>query len=152
MSSEPYLVAHLVRGKPAFDIAIPFECSVCNGTIIKEIGLHIGEPCDCLAGYCWIIPTSGHRAYPYWQIDLRDLRFYEGSVGYCDDGYRHIEPTDPPNPWPDHYSVNDNAIAKALDEIVSEGSAKAGKGKITADDLLARLNLARPTTPIKRRI
>ena len=39
-----YLILHKVRGEPAFDIAEKI-------TIGKEEG--------------WIIPTSGHRAYPF---------------------------------------------------------------------------------------
>ena len=39
--SELYLIAHKVRGEPAFDIAVKM-------------------------GDWWIIPTSGHRAYPFW--------------------------------------------------------------------------------------
>ena len=42
--SELYLIAHRVRGEPAFDIAQR-----------SQIGDEEG----------WIIPTSGHRAYPY---------------------------------------------------------------------------------------
>ena len=41
--SELYLILHKVRGEPAFDIAE-------KTMIAKEEG--------------WIIPTSGHRAYP----------------------------------------------------------------------------------------
>lgn len=45
--TDLYLIAHKVRGEPAFDIAAQVQ-------IGEELG--------------WIIPTSGHRAYPYgWQ-------------------------------------------------------------------------------------
>src|SRR6202166_388044 len=47
--SELYLIAHRVRGEPAFDIAQR-----------SQIGDEEG----------WIIPTSGHRAYPYDFIAL----------------------------------------------------------------------------------
>jgi hypothetical protein len=40
-----HLIAHKVRGEPAFDIAIKMEMA---------------------DGCWWIIPTSGHRAYPFW--------------------------------------------------------------------------------------
>jgi len=50
-----YLIAHKVRGQPAFDIAIQM--------MMED-------------GPWWIIPTSGHRAYPYawrklhdWEVD-----------------------------------------------------------------------------------
>src|SRR5688572_33427530 len=49
MTAELYLVAHKVRGEPAFDVA-------CRIQIGKKLG--------------WIIPTSGHSAYPYWSIPL----------------------------------------------------------------------------------
>lgn len=44
-----YLIAHKVRGEPAFDVAIRMETP---------------------SGNWWIIPTSGHRAYPYWNVAL----------------------------------------------------------------------------------
>ena len=106
-----FLIAHKVRGEPAFDVA--------------EL-LSIGPE------EAWIIPTSGHRAYPlaYWAIeDLADLS-----------DYPH------PTPWtiidkldfsacPDHYPCNDKPPPK---------------GSI---DILSILNLRRPTTePLKRRI
>lgn len=47
--SELYLIAHKVRGQPAFDIAHQIE-------VEDEVW--------------WIIPTSGHRAYPYWHKEL----------------------------------------------------------------------------------
>lgn len=72
--SEPYLILHRVRGEPAFDIAISIQ----------------GE--DLI----WIIPTSGHRAYPWWFIPLSEFRGF----------INHTLPPTPPN-WPDHYSAND---------------------------------------------
>lgn len=50
---ELYLIAHKVRGEPAFDIAHRLQ-----------IGDEEG----------WIIPTSGHRAYPYEVWYFNDLR------------------------------------------------------------------------------
>lgn len=53
------------------------ECSECDGV-----------------GYLWSIPTSGHRAYPWWHGELR--------VG----AYVSIEATlvpEMPSGWPDHY-------------------------------------------------
>ena len=41
--TDLYLILHKVRGEPAFDIAS---------------AIMIGEE------QCWLIPTSGHRAYP----------------------------------------------------------------------------------------
>jgi hypothetical protein len=50
--SELYLIAHKVRGEPAFDIAWQLDGIDDDGDPI------------------WIIPTSGHRAYPYWHYLL----------------------------------------------------------------------------------
>ena len=44
MTAEPFLIAHKVRGQAALDVAEPMIVD--------------GET-------WWIIPTSGHRAYPY---------------------------------------------------------------------------------------
>lgn len=54
MATEPthYLILHKVRGEPAFDIAHK---------------LQIGEEEG------WIIPTSGHRAYPIMHWALEEL-------------------------------------------------------------------------------
>ena len=48
--SELYLIAHKVRGEPAFDIAVKMEMA---------------------DGCWWIIPTSGHRAFPYWHERIK---------------------------------------------------------------------------------
>jgi hypothetical protein len=63
----PYLIAHKVRGKPALDVA-----ERCD---------NMGTPSD--PGPWWIIPTSGHRAYPYWYEDINDLG--TGSDDYADE-------------------------------------------------------------------
>lgn len=93
--SEPYLVAHVVRGQPAFDIAEQMDCPVCHGKGALD------DKCDCdeceTSGYWWIVSTSGHRAYPYAHWPLYDI-CNEYIAG--DDG-----PKPPPN-WPDHYAVN----------------------------------------------
>jgi hypothetical protein len=47
-----YLIAHKVRGEPAFDVAIQMEMP---------------------DGPWWIIPTSGHRAFPYWSHVINPL-------------------------------------------------------------------------------
>lgn len=107
MTGELYLIQHKVRGEPAFDVAQKVM-------IGKEEG--------------WIIPTSGHRAYPYWWRALRDLMLI-------------IEPTDfnitelarripLPDDWPDHYDAkrDDGAhLVNAAREILLR------KGRIRAD-------------------
>lgn len=64
--SELYLIAHKVRGEPAFDVATQMECPECTGhdALYRAMYGHNCVECDGL-GFWWIIPTSGHRAYPY---------------------------------------------------------------------------------------
>jgi len=70
-----YLILHEVDGQPAFDIASKLETE-------EEI---------------WIIPTSGHRAYPYRTWNLDDLM----------DTWHHNYPSmmniEIPAEWPEHY-------------------------------------------------
>jgi hypothetical protein len=56
-----HLIAHIVRGEPAFDIAMPFDSC--------------GEK-------SWIIPTSGHLAHPYWHMALSAIGMALGSREY----------------------------------------------------------------------
>ena len=110
--TELYLIAHKVRNEPAFDIAERIQ-----------IGDEEG----------WIIPTSGHRAHPYWDMKMPyvewqgELRLALGQTIW----------TVPPMPasLPDHYPT----------AAEPRGAATAGHG------LLARLGLLRKTT-IKRRV
>lgn len=74
---ELYLVAHKVRGEPAFDVATRIQCSECEGNSNKGREPYICFACDDL-GYWWIIPTSGHRAYVYWSIPLKIEDLEEG--------------------------------------------------------------------------
>ncbi len=112
--SELYLILHKVRGEPAFDIAQK---------------LSIGDEEG------WIIPTSGHRAYPHrhWRVDeLADIS-----------DYPHQYPQEaadtgglPPH-LPDHCSINHEPKA-----ILT-----------SARDLLAKLGLAKPSpAPTRRRL
>lgn len=94
--SEPYLIAHLVYGSPAFDIAI--RCD------------DMGTESD--PGPWWIIPTSGHRAYPYWYIAMDQL--YPEELIYGDSALDYANSVGdalllgklpaPPD-WPDHYTT-----------------------------------------------
>jgi len=100
--SDLYLILHKVRGEPAFDIAQRIQ-----------IGDEEG----------WIIPTSGHRAYPYqtweWHRVWVDREFVPALI-------------DVPADWPDHYTVN-----------------KAPKAILTnVSSLLASIGLS---APIKKR-
>lgn len=60
--SELYLVAHKVRGEPAFDVAVQMDCPLCAGHGHDLDG--VCHECDS-TGYWWVISTSGHRAFPY---------------------------------------------------------------------------------------
>lgn len=66
-----HLILHKVRGEPAFDVATELQ-----------IGDELG----------WIIPTSGHRAYPYQTWRLDELGF--GNPSIVPDGV------------PDHYEID----------------------------------------------
>lgn len=120
--SELYLVAHKVRGEPAFDIATRMDCPLCNG-IECEVVCH---ECDSL-GFWWIIPTSGHRAFPYWDCTLADC-LVNGAGEYESIVYG-VPPM--PESLPDHYP-----------------DRKAPSNDLSA--LLAALPKA-PSQPIKRR-
>jgi hypothetical protein len=65
----------------------------------------------CDDGYWWIIPTSGHRAYPYLTWPLDDL--FDGS-DINQNGF-HNKPIDLiegiPLDHPDHYECNDTGTA-----------------------------------------
>lgn len=90
--SELYLIAHKVRGEPAFDIATRMECPECHGTgrggFDEEAWC---DECDSL-GYWWIVPTSGHRAYPYWDGELNKIANFAA-------------PCEMPDSLPDHYTT-----------------------------------------------
>jgi hypothetical protein len=80
--AEPHLILHKVRGKAAFDIAIKMQIGGEDG---------------------WLIPTSGHRAYPMakWQLeDLADISDYPHERPL------HVRVTANLDTWPDHYSCN----------------------------------------------
>lgn len=103
--TEPYLIAHLVRGEPAFDIAIRMDGPDEDGD------------------EWWIIPTSGHRAYPFWSQELTN--------GFSIEDILAEWPV-PPD-LPDHYPHSASPIPR------------------TAPDLRS-LGLARPQPKIARRI
>ncbi len=69
-----FLIAHKVRGEPAFDIAERMVCPNCSD---KDLDLYACPECDG-EGFWWIVSTSGHRAYPYWSEGLYEFSFNEG--------------------------------------------------------------------------
>lgn len=100
-----FLIAHKVRGEPAFDIAEHMTCPTCNGDgriqedILNEDSTGDAEchECDSL-GHWWIIPTSGHRAYPWWSHELDGLGRYS-DIGFWPDPIVD----EMPEGLPDHY-------------------------------------------------
>jgi len=90
MTEDLYLIAHKVRGREALDVAIRMPMP---------------------DGVWWIIPTSGHRAYPYWNctLDVIDgcLRM-EDEEGLANDW--NIPPM-PPD-LPDHYPAPPAAASR----------------------------------------
>jgi hypothetical protein len=116
--SEPFLILHKVHGAPAFDIA--------------ERNDDMGTPSD--PGPWWIIPTSGHRAYPVWWLELSYFAVTEAII--------HTSGLLPPftiaDDIPDHYAA----------------SASRSRLATAAGDLLSILGLgrAKPQEPVKRRV
>lgn len=91
-----YLILHKVRGEPAFDIAQK---------------LQIGAEDETKAGWIeemWIIPTSGHRAYPYWHSPLTDLRAYNAYYAAYQALEEVLTTVSMPDDHPDHYKSNDD--------------------------------------------
>lgn len=126
MSSDLYLIAHKVRNQTAFDIArhlCPNE-KPCQ----PNCGGWDGEKCKFEGE--WIIPTSGHRAYPYSFFKLDDL--YVESLGPVLNMFEEM-----PRNWPDHYACNDRSAP-------ASGSLSS---------ILSKLGLSRkPSELINRRI
>ena len=123
--TDLYLIAHKVRNEPAFDVATRMECPECAAQGCNE--------CDD-SGFWWIIPTSGHRAYPYahWQFCGSDY------IGMKTLGFEQHPFNVPPMPpdLPDHYP---HALAP-----------DAPKRNLI--DLLNLRPKSAPTTPFPRRI
>lgn len=120
--SDLYLIAHKVRGEPAFDIAVKMECPICRD---------VYECAECDSeGFWWIIPTSGHRAFPFWHSDLFGLL----EEAHCSvNGWLGNTLANMPEDLPDHYP-----------EV-----AAPSRPKIDISALLAKTSLQ---APFKRRV
>lgn len=114
--NEPFLILHKVRGLPAFDIAEQME---------------VGDE------VWWIIPTSGHRAYPYWNMEIRKINWQNKTVWSSDLSGGNEIPLPMPSDCFDHYAANERRSSPAS----------------AASDLLSLIGLgkAKPSAPIKRR-
>ena len=99
--TDLYLIAHKVSSEPAFDVACRMTCPECKQ---EDSDIPDCPECDDL-GYWWIIPTSGHRAYPYWQCEWNDLGMND-----------YIVPEMPPS-LPDHYPTR-SAPKVSLAEVL----------------------------------
>lgn len=117
--TDPFLILHKVRGAPAFDIATQIECASCNS---HDNLVDTCVECDGL-GYWWIIPTSGHRAHPWWNIKLADMIFDMDymKMAYDYNGWKDVSDAPPmPEGWPDHYpskaapSIDMSSVLSAL--------------------------------------
>lgn len=105
MTDELYLICHKVRGQPAFDVAIILDTLDEDGDVV------------------WLIPTSGHRAYPATYMSLDCV---------TPEHFAMMQRTDV-SACPDHYACNDRQPR-------------------SAPSLLDRLNLKPKLPPIIRRI
>lgn len=91
--TDLFLIAHKVRGEPAFDVASQMPCPNC--------GVDGPEPTcsECNGeGFWWIVPTSGHRAYPFYSVPLNqcvDMYYMDGDMN---------RPMQMPPALPDHYT------------------------------------------------
>ena len=101
------LIAHKVRNSRAFDVARRVPCRQCKGyeTIEGEFIPPVRETEGCSfcegTGVWYLIPTSGHRAYPYWERELSNFALDE--VG------------EPPERLRDHYEITrDVSIERKL--------------------------------------
>jgi hypothetical protein len=103
--TELFLIAHKVRGEPAFDVAVRQTCAVCykdeplDDDRLGSTPASGCHACDDL-GYWWIIPTSGHRAYPYWHMQIHKDRF---AICFPESYWVNIPPM--PKALRDHYAV-----------------------------------------------
>ncbi len=91
-----FLIAHKVRGEPAFDVATQLRCPECYSGCSQ---------CDGL-GYWWIIPTSGHRAYPYWDTPLPVCDYNDSTALAMGQTIHWPIPPMPPS-LPDHYQLTE---------------------------------------------
>lgn len=122
--ADPFLICHKVRGEPAFDVAIQMDCPLCQGGIDPMC-----IECDDL-GYWWIIPTSGHRAYPYWSEELRLLIDWPMQ----EINNNPLPPAIPPS-LPDHYQLSTPRPTTSLVDALG----------------LRKPKVATPSTPVARR-
>ena len=128
MLDNLYLIAHKVRGEPAFDIAERCACPICEGTGTRSFGAREGHDCDCDGGWWWMSRTWGWRAYPYQTWHLLELL-----------AEARTEARPMPEDATDIFEQSDDA-RKMSGADLAEGQS-----------LLLQLGLAKPKDPINRR-
>ena len=142
MTEEPHLILHKVRNAPAYDIAIKAPCTMCqdcentfNELIPSRYPQEGCSMCDG-EGFSWIIPTSGHRAYPYRIWPLLEMYF---DANIIDGGGKYkLKELDnsticPPSNWPDHYSINDRKAKlepNLIDRLVNAARVVTGTRRV----------------------
>jgi len=81
-------------------------CPECHGEDVMAC-----PECNYI-GYWWIIPTSGHRAYPFWcvpftQIDFEMFRAFGNPL------------PEMPALLPDHYHISASRQASAVEDLLA---------------------------------
>lgn len=116
-----FLICHKVRSEPAFDVACQMPCPECReyeyveGMAVDEVCVGCNE-CDGL-GYWWIVPTSGHRAYPYFWVALNKLKMYfHDQDGQCVDRFDLMIEAMSPS-LPDHYPTRSTPATSLIDSL-----------------------------------
>lgn len=117
--TELYLIAHKVRGEPAFDIAEKHSCPRCQSYesvtgmwCEAEFPQQSCTQCDG-AGERWFIPTSGHQAFPYFHTKLDDV------LVECAGEYESVTCgiDEMPPDLRDHYAV-EREVARSLVDVL----------------------------------
>src|SRR6266571_1229398 len=115
-TSPPYLILHKVRGKPAFDIAVKMEVE-----------------CESDPGPWWMIPTSGHRAYPLKAWELSDLA---DTSDINDDGW-HDRPADYVDQLgSDRFAHDHGQFSDLPDHYENDKTTTAGGPVVAVADIL----------------
>lgn len=119
--TELYLIAHKVRGEPAFDIAEKHSCPRCQSYesvtgmwCEAEFPQQSCTQCDG-AGERWFIPTSGHQAFPYWSVPLIKAYVLDQDAAYWNCVLK-MPPEMPPD-LRDHYAV-EREVARSLVDVL----------------------------------
>ena len=133
-----YLILHKVRGEPAFDIAQRYCLGSCAN---PNCGLRRGDKCLAHEEDWWIIPTSGHSAYPidYWLIeDLADVS-----------DHPHDTPADQIN----YDEIDEKVFAEVQDhyQLIHEQKPIREGTKMITQALLQRIGLMKEAKPFQRR-